>query len=95
LLEIWQSSGHLHERGRCRGQFQMCRLGDVGPYASSTVRKAAKHRLRLGRSSLYGARTATSLRCTYDLPNGLARYSPSIDTPRNREIPPFQYTGIR
>jgi hypothetical protein len=37
-LEIWQSSGHLHERGRCRGQFQMCRRGDIGPYASSNVR---------------------------------------------------------
>jgi|SRR6516162_115958 len=59
-LEIWQSSGHLHERGRCRGQFQMCRLGDVGPYASSTVRidrmevnaseaQAAKNRIRLAR----------------------------------------------
>ena len=61
-LEIWQSSGHLHERGRCRGQFQMCRFEDIGPYASSTVRidrmeanaseaQAAKQRLRLERQA--------------------------------------------
>ena len=61
-LEIWQSSGHLHERGRCRGQFQMCRRGDIGPYASSNVRidrmeantseaQAAKQRLRLERQA--------------------------------------------
>jgi hypothetical protein len=37
-LEIWQTSGHLYERGRCRGNYQMCRLGDIGPYASSNVR---------------------------------------------------------
>src|SRR6516164_7781107 len=59
-LEIWQASGHLHQRGRCRGQFQMCRLGDIGPYASSNVRidrmeanaseaQAAKQRIRLAR----------------------------------------------
>ena len=59
-LEIWQSSGHLHERGRCKGSYQMCRSGDIGPYASSTVRidrmevnaseaQAAKQRIRLAR----------------------------------------------
>jgi len=37
-LRIWQDSGHLHERGRHRGQWQMCRLADIGPYASSNVR---------------------------------------------------------
>ena len=37
-LRIWQESGHLEERGRKAGCFQMCRNGDVGPYASSTVR---------------------------------------------------------
>ena len=37
-LEIWQTSGHLHERGRRKGEFHMCRPGDVGPYASSNVR---------------------------------------------------------
>jgi hypothetical protein len=35
---IWQDSGHLSERGRCKGSYQMCRSGDIGPYASSTVR---------------------------------------------------------
>jgi len=37
-LKIWESSGHLEERGRCRGQFQMCRTGDTGAYCSSNVR---------------------------------------------------------
>jgi len=37
-LRIWQDSGHLHERGRHRGQWQMCRLADIGPYASSNAR---------------------------------------------------------
>jgi hypothetical protein len=63
-LEIWQASGHLHERGRCRGQFQMCRSGDIGPYASSTVRidrmenNASEGRLRLERQA--GGVTACS-----------------------------------
>jgi len=37
-LEIWQTSGHLDERGRHRGSYQMCRFEDIGPYASSNVR---------------------------------------------------------
>ncbi len=36
-LEIWESSGHLHERGRRRDQYQMARTGDVGPYAVGNV----------------------------------------------------------
>src|SRR6516164_4696462 len=59
-LEIWQASGHLHQRGRCKGSYQMCRSGDIGPYASSNVRidlmennaseaQAAKQRIRLAR----------------------------------------------
>ena len=57
-LEIWQASGHINERGRRRGQFQMCRSSDIGPYASSTVRidtQAANiqeaHRIRLERQA--------------------------------------------
>ena len=37
-LEFWQSSGHLHKRGRGRRQFVMARYGDVGPYAPGNVR---------------------------------------------------------
>ena len=59
-LRVWQDSGHLSERGRCKGSYQMCRSGDIGPYASSTVRidrmevnaseaQAAKNRIRLAR----------------------------------------------
>ena len=70
-LEIWQSSGHLHERGRCRGQFQMCRRGGIGPYASSNVRidkmeinaseaQAAKNRIRLARQEAACACKITS-----------------------------------
>jgi len=36
-LEIWETSGHLEERGRRKGQWQMCRLEDRGGYASSNV----------------------------------------------------------
>jgi len=59
-LRIWEESGHLEQRGRKAGCFQMCRNGDVGPYASSTVRidlmesnsreaQLTKRRLRLER----------------------------------------------
>jgi hypothetical protein len=37
-FEIWEKSGHLHERGRCRGQYQMARKGDKGPYAIGNVK---------------------------------------------------------
>src|SRR5262245_32295341 len=37
-LKIWESSGHLEERGRRKGQWQMCRAGDTGAYCSSNVR---------------------------------------------------------
>lgn len=33
---IWQDSGHWDERGSGRG-YQMCRKGDVGPYAVGNV----------------------------------------------------------
>jgi hypothetical protein len=35
---IWQESGHWHERGAYRGQYQMARFGDKGPYAVGNVR---------------------------------------------------------
>jgi hypothetical protein len=38
-LDIWVSSGHLHERGRKKGQYCMARKGpDIGPYAVGNVR---------------------------------------------------------
>lgn len=36
-LQIWLDSGHLHERGRRRGQYVMARNGDIGPYALGNV----------------------------------------------------------
>lgn len=36
-LNIWQQSGHLHERGRGIGKYCMCRYGDVGPYSVNNV----------------------------------------------------------
>ena len=61
-LEIWQTSGHLHQRGRCKGDYQMCRMGDRGGYASSNVfigpmevnaseAQATKQRIRLERQA--------------------------------------------
>ena len=36
-LDIWQSSGKLHLRGRTQGQYVMCRKGDTGPYSIDNV----------------------------------------------------------
>lgn len=37
-LDIWETSGHLHERGCRKGQYVMARYGDQGPYAIGNVR---------------------------------------------------------
>ena len=55
-------SGRLEERGRRKGCWQMCRLADIGPYASSNVEilpmeanareaQVTKQRLRLERQA--------------------------------------------
>ncbi len=36
-LAIWTASGHLHERGRNKNQFNMSRFNDIGPYAVGNV----------------------------------------------------------
>jgi hypothetical protein len=36
--EIWQKSGHWHERGSGLGQYVMARFGDIGPYAVGNVK---------------------------------------------------------
>nr|DAH52175.1 MAG TPA: hypothetical protein [Caudoviricetes sp.] len=36
--EIWQESGHYHERGCYRGQYVMARFDDVGPYSPENVK---------------------------------------------------------
>jgi len=77
-LRIWENSGHLYERGRRKGQFQMCRAGDAGPYCSTNVRidrmeanasegQITKRRIRLERQasqSLYGGATARAVLST-------------------------------
>ena len=37
-LKIWEDSGHLHERGKHLGQYQMARHRDMGPYAIGNVK---------------------------------------------------------
>lgn len=37
-LQIWEESGHLHERGKKSAQYCMARFGDIGPYAISNVK---------------------------------------------------------
>ena len=37
-LGIWIESGHLHERGNCRGQYQMARFEDKGPYDKQNIK---------------------------------------------------------
>jgi hypothetical protein len=36
-LDIWQSSGHYHERGHKKGQYCMSRVGDLGHYEVGNV----------------------------------------------------------
>tara|TARA_R110001632_G_scaffold25086_1_gene69213 strand:+ start:87 stop:446 length:360 start_codon:yes stop_codon:yes gene_type:complete len=36
-LEIWESSGFAHLRGRGRGKYCMARHGDIGPYNVDNV----------------------------------------------------------
>lgn len=33
----WESTGKMHLRGKRRGCYQMCRLGDVGPYSIDNI----------------------------------------------------------
>jgi len=37
-FEIWEKSGHLHERGLGNGKYCMGRFGDEGPYAVGNVK---------------------------------------------------------
>lgn len=37
-LQIWQDSGHLHERGKRHGEWVMARKGDIGPYSAENVK---------------------------------------------------------
>jgi hypothetical protein len=37
-IKVWIDSGHLHERGRKRGQYVMARFRDQGPYSASNVK---------------------------------------------------------
>lgn len=37
-FSIWESSGHIDDRGRSLHQYQMARFGDSGPYAVGNVR---------------------------------------------------------
>jgi hypothetical protein len=36
-LEIWESSGFAHLRGRKKGQYVMARYGDIGSYSINNV----------------------------------------------------------
>ncbi len=36
--DIWQSSGHWHERGKSKGQYCMARYGDEGDYEVGNVK---------------------------------------------------------
>lgn len=36
-LQWWMNTGHIDERGRNKGQYQMCRVGDIGPYALDNI----------------------------------------------------------
>ena len=37
-LDVWESSGRIHERGPGRNQFCMARTNDAGPYSPDNVR---------------------------------------------------------
>ena len=34
----WQSTGHYHERGVCKGGYVMARFGDTGPYSLTNIK---------------------------------------------------------
>ena len=36
-LQVWEESGHFHERGRKKGEWVMARYGDEGPYSRENV----------------------------------------------------------
>lgn len=36
-LSWWEDTGKLHLRGKTRGSYQMCRMGDAGEYTTSNV----------------------------------------------------------
>ena len=38
--QIWKHSGKWSKRGRSKGQYCMCRIGDKGPYAKGNVKIA-------------------------------------------------------
>lgn len=50
-LQIWQDSGHLHERGRKKGQYCMARFNDTGPYAVWNV-KIMQHCLNVAEGQI-------------------------------------------
>jgi hypothetical protein len=65
-LQIWQDSGHLHERGVHRGEWVMARNGDVGAYEAANVKiircetnnseaQIAKRRLRRAAAEAVGS----------------------------------------
>jgi hypothetical protein len=35
--DIWEKSGHWDERGKCKGQYVMSRVDDMGPYKVGNV----------------------------------------------------------
>jgi hypothetical protein len=37
-LQIWEESGHWHERGKNAGEYVMARHGDKGPYEYGNVK---------------------------------------------------------
>lgn len=54
-LQVWEESGHFHERGTRKGQWVMARFRDQGPYRVGNVRivraetnTAEAHALRRG-----------------------------------------------
>jgi hypothetical protein len=65
---IWTESGHWHERGLGRG-YQMCRKGDIGPYAVGNVFIAP------------GAENLSAATKKSDLPIGVARTTKSKRKP--------------
>jgi hypothetical protein len=43
-LSVWESSGHINERGRFKHQYCMGRINDVGPYEIGNVEIVTNHK---------------------------------------------------
>ena len=60
--EIWQHSGHWHERGHGKDKYCMARPGDIGPYAVGNVKIVTNSEILAKRESIIGSAVRVAAR---------------------------------